>query len=136
MNYQEIKKNIHEIEFKEGNSRSLAMSLSSCVGIAEAWEFAKEVAEKYGKNFEKKDVIEYLDLKEGKASSHKVDAKNNTQINSLNSKIRQFLSEGKTVSEISKLLSISYQRVKNVQKREANKISVAKEKQSNNQELV
>lgn len=109
MDYQEIKKRIAEIEFKEGNTRSLAMSLSSFIDLPDAWQFARSIIAKYGANFEREDIIQYLNLVD-------VSHQDSSSSSSINSKIRQFLSEGKTVSEIAKLLSISYQRTKNVQK--------------------
>ena len=126
MEYQAIMKSINEITFKDGSTRSLAMSISSYVGIDQAWQFARTVVKIYGKNFERNDVIEYLNsLNETEFPMIRVPS--NITEGSVNSKIRQHLQEGKTVSEISKILSISYQRAKNVQKMDTKKTSTVKE---------
>ena len=125
MEYQKIMSLINEIEFKDGSTRSLAMSLSFHVSIDEAWQFARTVAEKYGKDFERNNVIEYLNSL-SETESHVVVSSNIAE-SSINSKIRKHLSEGKSVSETSKILSISYQRVKNIQKMDIKKVSTTKE---------
>jgi hypothetical protein len=102
------------------------MSVSSSVGIDQVWQFARTVVKIYGKNFERNDVIEYLNsLNETEFPMIRVPS--NITEGSVNSKIRQHLQEGKTVSEISKILSISYQRAKNVQKMDTKKTSTVKE---------
>lgn len=124
-NLNNLKSNIKDIDFKGGNTRSLAMSLTKYVETKDAWDIAKAVAEAFGKDFKKSEAIEHIlsmsiksggkvkvEMKDGKMS---IPSTQKT-VESKNGKIKTLLAEGKTVSEIAKLLGLQYQRVKNVEK--------------------
>lgn len=133
---------------KPGSVRSLAKKVESILKTEEvgdpgkkAFDFAREVNEKFGEDFTQEDAKRHFVVyfgstatkkstkkttttkKEVKEFSPKAKGIVNNDALSKNERIRNLLSMGYGISQISKEMKLSYQRVKNVKKKDEEKKS-------------
>ncbi len=117
-NLNNLVSEIDNIVFKEGSVRSLALTIKKIVGDENAWNIARQVGDKYGKDFTRENALEYIKslqkttVKEAKAQ---VKAQKSTG-DSKNGKIRAMIAEGISIADIAKAVGVKYQRAKNVEK--------------------
>jgi hypothetical protein len=110
------------LNFQPNNIRSLALSLGKRYQDSKkGWEIAKKVSEVSNNNFDHSNIEGIIDSIIKPQTKIKVVSIKIPKGETKNDKIRELLSNGKTVSEIAKELGLTYQRVKNVIKADRKK---------------